>query len=66
MKEIHKNNEIALCMAFKKELKQLLEKYNASIEVDIPRGKIYASIKVNIGKHENLLKQDYIVRAEDL
>lgn len=36
MKENYKNNKIVLFMAFKKELKQLLEKYNAIIEVDIP------------------------------
>ena len=60
------NNEKNIFVLFKKELKELLKKYNVSIEVDIPRGKMYASLKVNIGKYENILKQDYIIKSEDL
>lgn len=56
--------------AFKKELKALLEKYDAGIEVEIPRGRTYAFLRANVntpGVHfSDILKEDYLVKAKDL
>lgn len=56
--------------AFRKELKELLEKYDAGIEVEIPRGRAYAALRANVktpgGYFSGILKEDYLVKAKDL
>lgn len=61
---------LAVFEAFKKELKALLEKYDAGIEVEIPRDEVYAALRANVktpgGYFSGILKEDYLVKAEDL